>query len=173
MNCKTGNFGILEQITAALNGLSGEQYRMPLEVFNGSTIGQHFRHIFDFYHCLLRDLESGPVDYCNRERHPRIESEPVYAKEKFSELMTRIEGLQEEEAVKVRADFTANEMVPRPVVHSTVGRELMFAFDHAVHHLAIIKIGIQTAFPNVKLEENLGVAPSTLKHWSGHRAHEE
>jgi hypothetical protein len=36
-------------------------------------------------------------------------------------------------------------------------------YDHAVHHLAIIKIGIRCSFPQWIIDRDLGVSPSTLK----------
>ena len=40
----------------------------------------------------------------------------------------------------------------------------MFAYDHALHHLAIIKMGLLSAFPQIKVDENMGVSPATLKN---------
>ena len=51
----------------------------------------------------------------------------------------------------------------RPVYISSMGRELQYAFDHAIHHLAIIRMGLETHFPEIPVDKDLGVAPSTLK----------
>jgi len=40
---------------------------------------------------------------------------------------------------------------------------LLFFYDHAIHHLAIIKIGLLCHFPHVQAEKDLGVSPSTIK----------
>ena len=45
---------------------------------------------------------------------------------------------------------------------STTGRELQFLVSHTVHHFAMIG-GICRAL-EVEMEENFGVAPSTLRH---------
>ena len=44
-------------------------------------------------------------------------------------------------------------------------RKPMYAYDHAVHHLAMIKIGMKEACPAVRVGKNIGAAPSTVKHW--------
>lgn len=173
MNCKEGNFGLLGQVMDTLSHFEGEDYREPLGIFNGSSIGQHYRHIYDFYNCLLKGIEQGIIDYGDRERYPRIELEPQFALSVFAKLTVQMNSLNETDAVEVRADFSAEPGIERPLVRSTIGRELMFAFDHTIHHLAMINIGILSAFPHLGTRENLGVAPSTIKHWSGQRAEKE
>jgi hypothetical protein len=44
-----------------------------------------------------------------------------------------------------------------------MGREMVFVYDHAIHHLAIIRIGLQVHFPEVDVDVHLGVSPSTIK----------
>jgi hypothetical protein len=39
----------------------------------------------------------------------------------------------------------------------------LYNIEHNVHHLAIIKIAMKQAFPEIKTAENLGVAASTLE----------
>ena len=165
MNCKQGTSLIIEQMIDLLEKLSSEQYGQPLKLFNGSTIGQHFRHIFDCYKCLHRVAESGRVDYAKRERDILIETNPTHAIDKFMEVKQNCASLDEELAVEIVADFSSDLNSARPVVRSTVGRELMYAYDHAVHHLAMIKMGLKEACPKVQVDKNLGVAPSTVKHW--------
>ena len=46
---------------------------------------------------------------------------------------------------------------------SSVGRELGFAAHHAIHHLAMIKIGLRCHFPHIQIDRDLGVSPSTIK----------
>jgi uncharacterized damage-inducible protein DinB len=160
---------MLQQIDVLLAQLDERTYGMPLEAFNGSTIGQHVRHILNFYQSVLAGLHSGIVDYANRERDPRVEELPAFARKAFEEIGQALLELDEALPLRVRADFAADEDMPRPLLKSSAGRELMFAFDHAVHHLAIIRIGLQLARPELPLEEELGVAPSTLKFQKGRR----
>ncbi|MEZ5044856.1 MAG: hypothetical protein R2828_33470 [Saprospiraceae bacterium] len=170
MNCKSGTKHLFRQINQLLEKLDEPSFSKPLNVYNGSTIGQHFRHIFDFYQCLTSDLSGGLIDYANRERDSSIERYPVYAIRAFSKIEAAIEIIDEFMEINVLADFSVEANAARPVVKSSLGRELMFAYDHAVHHIAIIKMGIQTAFPEILMEENLGIAPSTLKYRAGEKA---
>jgi hypothetical protein len=45
---------------------------------------------------------------------------------------------------------------------STYYRELMHNLDHAIHHMAMIRVGL-TTMPGITLPEDFGVAYSTLK----------
>lgn len=163
MNCREGNQQIIRQITNLLDTISNQIYTQPLDVFKGVSIGQHFRHILDFYLCLIKGMEQGTVDYAGRDRNPRAESDVYFIKQAFCDIAQMIDRFSEETPVKVWGDFSA-QAEHRPVVVSSIGRELMFAYDHAVHHLAMIKIGIAAAAPHVHLDHNLGIAPSTIKH---------
>lgn len=167
MDCKTGTKNIISQIVNLLGTLDQERYARPLTIYNGSSMGQHFRHIFDFYRCLINDLPGGEVDYARRSRDPQIEQDPQYAQNAFLRLSDEIQGFEEIKELQVLADFSADATDSRPLLQSTVGRELMFAHDHAVHHIAIIKIGFQQAFPEISIPLEVGVAPSTIKYRTG------
>ena len=166
MNCKQGTNLIIGQMIALLEKLSPDNYGKPLHLFNGSSIGQHFRHIFDFYNCLCNGASDGRIDYANRERDALIESDPLYAASVFNSILHICDLLNESATVKVVADFSSEENTDRPIVSSTVARELMYAYDHAVHHLAMIKMGLKVACPEIEVDKNIGVAPSTVKHWN-------
>lgn len=170
MNCKQGTDIIIQQMTDLLEKIEDEAFSQPLQLFNGSSIGQHFRHIVDFYGCLVQGVLDGRIDYANRQRDTRVETETAYAIEKLHQYARQVTLMPEEKSVEILADFSSDFNEPRPVVLSTVGRELMYAYDHAVHHLAMIKMGLKAALPSVEVDPSLGVAPSTLKHWKGQTA---
>lgn len=165
MNCKQGSEYIINQMLELLETLEDENYRQPLSLFKGSTIGQHFRHISDFYTCLIKGLNTGLIDYANRERNLLIETNTEFAIQIFREIGQAVAACDDQLEVEIRAEFSDEFGVDRPLVKSSVGRELMYAYDHAVHHLAMIKMGLRVAFPEVPVGEKIGVAPSTLKHW--------
>ena len=167
MDCKEGTVNITRQINQLLKLVHPHAYSMPLKIFDGSTLGQHFRHIFDFYDCLLRGTSAGIVDYASRKRNERMEKDPRYAEQAYKQLEEACKELREDRPLMVCADFSSLLTDGRPMVGSTVGRELMFAYDHAIHHLALVKIGLKEAMPDVEVDEHLGVAPSTSKYRNG------
>jgi hypothetical protein len=164
MNGKKGTKTIVAQITDMLAVLDDETYARPLDVLNGSTLGQHFRHILNFYECLFEGAAQGVIDYSARRRQPKVECDTCFALEAFTHIAASVDTLNEEANIRVKADFSADQKDARPIVQSSIGRELLFAYDHAVHHLAIIRIGIQTACPDVLLPASVGVAPATVKY---------
>jgi choline dehydrogenase-like flavoprotein len=166
MNCKQGTAIIIGQMTDLLGRIADDTYAKSLLLFNGSSIGQHFRHIVDFYGCLTRGVGGGRVDYAQRQRDTRIETEPGYAAAVLQQFYEQLATMDEVCQVEVVADFSAELNETRPVVLSTVGREMMYAYDHAVHHLAMIKMGLKSVAPALEVDRNLGVAPSTVKHWN-------
>lgn len=165
MNSKQGNAAIITQIRHLLDQLPQPAYTRPLDVLHGSSVGQHFRHILDFYQCLLRDIPTGTVNYAHRDRNPLMESLPEAAGEMFEKLSDAIQALDDSNPLTVLGDFSAQiEDDQRPALHSSVGRELMYAHDHAVHHLALIRIGIKEAAPGIGFDPHLGYAPATVQH---------
>ena len=48
--------------------LSDEIYAKPLNILTGRSIGQHIRHIIEFYHCLLSQANKSVVNYDLRKR---------------------------------------------------------------------------------------------------------
>jgi len=49
-------------------------------------------------------------------------------------------------------------------MNSSYFRELQYNIEHAIHHMAIIKIAIGACFTEVELPANFGVAYSTVRY---------
>jgi hypothetical protein len=157
---------IQDQLEFIFSTLENPQYSASLDAFSGSSIGKHVRHIFDFYACILHGCDCGQLDYNDRERNGLIEEDIIAAKVCFNQLADEIEKKDINLQIKVVTDFSCNNNEERPIVISSIGRELMYAFDHAIHHIAIIKMGIKSSFPEILIPAHVGVAPSTIKFHS-------
>jgi hypothetical protein len=164
MHAATALLTVVEQINHVLNQFSPEEYRMPLPEYEGNSIGQHFRHILEFFQCLDKGAPDGLVDYAGRPRNLQYESDPRLAAAAFDLFAVRLHELQPDAPVSVRAEFGSAE---RPDYASTVGRELAFVYDHAIHHLAIIRIGLNGHFRHIQPPQHLGVSPATVKFRAG------
>jgi hypothetical protein len=159
---------ILSQGEDLLTVLSPEHYtkRVPL-AFNGS-IGGHYRHCLDHFTSLLRALDSDVVDYDRRERDPRIETDPVFARSLTRQMRESLERMTPDDlsrTVKTRCEVSyvhGNS----PLTVSTYGRELVYAIAHAIHHYALISI--MARLLEVTLPTQFGVAPSTVAHQRAH-----
>ena len=49
-------------------------------------------------------------------------------------------------------------------IDSSFTRELVYNIEHAIHHMALIKVGLNEICPHVKVDSSYGVAVSTLRH---------
>ena len=163
MKCKQGAAQLIDEIINTLTIIPEESYSSSLEVFDGGTLGKHFRHIHDFFSCLITQCEHNHVDYAKRKRDVTIENQKDSAIKHFDLLKSELSELDESKVLKVYADFMLQDG-SRPEVQTTIGRELMYAYDHAVHHLAIVKIGLQSIDPSLPIKKDLGVAASTTSH---------
>ncbi len=167
MNAKQGTILLAAQMTGLLEGLDKTVMTQPLPLFNGSTIGQHVRHILECYVCLLEGARYAHVDYSSRQRNQTLSECPGAALAVLDYIASTVKRQDEHQWMQVDAEFPeAPVRDERPVYFSSMGRELQHAFDHAVHHLAMIRIGLEVYFPHIRVAADLGVAPSTQKYRS-------
>ena len=163
MKASTGTLLVTEQLSELLERLDKITYTLALSLFHGSTIGQHIRHIVEFYVCLLDGHPSAHIDYSSRKRNNELSDCPAAALAALENITDRARRLDEHQWLNVDSEFSDDDD-ERPAYISSMGRELQYAFDHAVHHLAIIRMGLETHFPEIPVDKDLGVAPSTLKY---------
>jgi hypothetical protein len=150
-------------MSALLQRLPLQVYGRPISLFHGSTVGQHFRHILEFYTCLLEGCDNAFVNYSGRQRNEAISDNPEVALSVLESIAAAVVQLDAEQVLQVESEFS-DGLHDKPAYVSSIGRELQYAFDHAVHHLAIIRMGLETHFPEIPVDPDLGVAPSTLRH---------
>lgn len=162
---------LTQQMIQILQRIDQKAYQQAVDIYDGSTIGKHFRHVFDFYQCLIKGLTQGKIDYSDRTRNLHIEREPQTAANHFSNVLCQMNDLKMEAPIEVLSDFSDDDQSERVSYTSTIGRELAFIHDHAVHHLAIIKMGIKVINPDFELAQNFGIAPSTIKFTQGQIPH--
>lgn len=166
MNAKQGTILLTAQVAGLLEHLDKTVYTRPLPLFNGSSIGGHVRHILECYTCLLNGTRPAHVDYGSRPRNTTLSECPRAALATLDYIAATVKRLDEHQWINVAGEFPEGPIGggERPVFLSSMGRELQFAFDHAVHHLAIIRMGLGVYFPEIPVDADLGVAPSTAKY---------
>ncbi len=139
-------------------------YQAPLELLSGSTIGQHTRHIIEFYNCLLEQnalAETPVINYAKRVRDIRIETAPDYALSCVNQINQKIQEVDLRKNCFLNCEEHGQKSLQ---VSSTIERELIYNIEHTVHHLAIVKIALKATAPSIDLPEHFGVAPSTIHH---------
>jgi len=154
------NIEIIDQLIDLLNDLDLVVYRDSLRPLHYSTVGQHVRHIVEFYQCLLKSNANGLVDYDARERNIQIEVDKNFTIEILEDIKQRLILLELDYPLTLKTQFGADEAI---FVPSSFYRELTYLIEHTIHHLAIIKIGLNEIYPEIKIPQNFGVAHSTIR----------
>jgi uncharacterized damage-inducible protein DinB len=155
---------VLRQGEALLDSLSDEDYKRKLPTVFGSTVGGHYRHCLDHFKSLLSGLDAGEIDYDHRERNSWIENDCMFALAETHRIQRAFESVPArflDCPINVRSKVNY-ALDAAPLIGSTVGRELMYAIAHAIHHYALI--AVMCGILEAPLPAGFGVAPSTLKY---------
>jgi hypothetical protein len=128
---------------------------------NGSaSVGAQFRHILDFVGCLLNGIGTGRIDYADRIRDPRIETDRAFALARSRQLLQALRMLDTK--VMGKSIVVRSEIDPETWLPSAFAREAEFIHSHTVHHHALI--AEKLAGFGVRADAALGVSPSTAKY---------
>lgn len=150
---------VVEQIIAAIDKVDGLEYTQKLSVLHENSLGQHFRHILEFYLCLLEASATGIVNYDNRKRDLNIENDKSYAELVAKTILEKLKNLDITTNIGLETCLGSDTSI----IPSNFSRELVYLSEHTIHHFALIKIGMTTAFPHIGIEQNFGVAQSTIE----------
>ncbi len=156
---KKANVEILEKLKFVLNQMNSTDYNKGLKVLNWVSIGQHVRHIIEFYQCLFEGVKSNIIDYDARKRDLRIENDLEYGLITIATLIEKLETDFED----INLNLNVNFGIPS-LVKTSFQRELTYLIEHSIHHLAIINIALKDSFPNIETPIHFGVAYSTIMH---------
>lgn len=154
----------LRQGETLLTEIADEHYTTKVPVAFNASIGGHYRHCLDHFRTLLESAAAGDLNYDHRERGTLVEHDRFAALNATRELREGYERMEplflsRPLAVTCKTSYSTSGSQVSP---STIGREIMYAVAHAVHHYALI--GVMGAIMGLRLPPGFGVAPSTLKH---------
>ncbi len=150
----------LLQLSATIEQLKNEDYTRPSLLLNNSSIGNHTRHVIELFQCLLHGYKSGFVNYDNRKRDIKIETEKLFAQTQIAEIIAQLNLPNKNMVLEGKFCETNNEIIS---VETNFFREILYNIEHSIHHMALIRIGV-TEISNITLPENFGVAASTIQH---------
>ncbi len=153
----------LYQLKELLESIDNDQYTAKPDILSGASIGQHMRHILEFYLLLVSGSFTGTISYDKRERDIRIEEDTTFAVQTIDRLLTGIDTLDVKQPVKLEADYSTGENSQK-LIDSSVSRELAFCIEHSIHHQALIKAGLIALKMEHLTTEHFGIAYSTLKY---------
>lgn len=153
----------LNQLKEVIVQLNDDEFCQPLTVLEGSSIGKHVRHILEFYLCLSNSLEDKVVNYDLRKRDLQMETSVDKCLKSIEAIAVNLGKYDSDFELTLKADHSLNDEKHEISLNSTYYRELLYNIEHVVHHLAIIRIGLQSLKPSICLGESVGVAASTIK----------
>ena len=163
MSLKSVSTDSLMQLAEVVGQLTDSEYARPLDVLSGNTIGKHVRHILEFYELLAGSAQTGRLNYDRRQRDLRLEADTDEALRRIGTIDRAIHHLDLNQPLHLEADLSVAgaETIQIP---SSFARELLYNVEHAIHHMALIQVAVQDAFPAVELPSHFGVAYSTVQH---------
>ncbi len=157
--------GLIEDCIDVLERLGEVDYRRPSEVLAGSSVGMHYRHVLEFFGCLLRPESTQgsefSICYDRRSRDLRIESELAYALEISRGLVLMLRSGVDDRPIELMIETESEEPIR---IATSVERELAYNLEHLVHHMALMRIGICALRPEFSISEQFGLADSTRRH---------
>ena len=151
---------VFVQLSETLNQLSNEEYARPSNILLNATIGQHVRHIIELFQCLEKGYDEGVVNYEKRKRDYQIESNKELATALLKAVYQNIERPNKEIILEAEDYYDTMEIASIP---SNYYRELAYNLEHTIHHMALIRVGVnEISF--IELPDEFGVAYSTVKY---------
>jgi len=153
----------IDQLITVIQQLTSEQYVQKDDLLGGSSLGMHIRHIYEFIDCAITGAEQGMICYDDRARDEMIQSDKGYCLALLRQIQQKVEHADISTTCTLQGSYSFNTS-EHYTVPTTLERELAYNIEHAVHHMAIIKMACRQLFPVLELEEGFGVAHSTRQH---------
>jgi uncharacterized damage-inducible protein DinB len=153
---------ILDQLTVVLEQMHEDDFCKPSAALN-ATVGQHLRHTLEFFICLENGYEQGIVNYDKRSHNKIMENDKVIALHTIRQIKEFIQKNQGDKLLKLEIGYHP-ESDACETINSNYLRELVYNIEHAVHHMAIMKIGIREVADYINLPSDFGIAVSTLRY---------
>ena len=160
MQLKQSIKNIFVQINDSILQLSNEQYKQPSKHLFNATIGQHVRHIIELFICLGKGYESGVINYEKRNRDLRIETDKDFARELLAGIYRSLHAPDKTLLLEANYNELSEETM---LIETNYYREILYNLEHTIHHMALIRVGINE-ISSIVLPQDFGVAASTLKH---------
>lgn len=159
MQLRSSIQNVFVQLSELLNQLTPGQYKQPSQILFNATIGQHVRHIIELFICLEQGYETGVVNYEKRKRDLRIETDKAFAKSLLADIYSRLGRPNKDLLLEAAFDENSAKVFS---IASNYYREIAYNLEHTVHHMALIRVGINEV-SDVVLPSGYGVASSTIK----------
>ena len=151
---------VFVQLSESLKQITDAEYTQPGKILFGATIGQHVRHVIELFLCLQKGYNEGSVNYEKRKRDYNIETDKAFAIDLLKDIYHNLDRPNISITLEAEDYTDTAEVITVP---SNYYRELAYNLEHTIHHMALIRVGINEVSA-VTLPDEFGVAYSTLKY---------
>lgn len=143
--------------------LSDEYYIHKSIFLSQSTIGQHVRHIIEFYQNVIDKKMLKKINYDNRIRNILIETNREYAISIIEEMVKKLTLEDQDYSLILEGNFCSKgkNLIQ---IQSSLFRELAYCLEHSIHHQALIKIALMELNKEDIISDSFGLAPATIRH---------
>ncbi len=147
----------LNELSDLLSQLSDQDYTAPCFGLSNATIGEHTRHIIEMFQCLEKQYNEGVINYDDRKRDCRIQTETGFAQQCLAEIAAVLD--------KPNKNLQLQQCVDGEtlLIATNYERELLYNLEHCIHHQALIKVAVLQN-QSIVIDENFGVARSTIEY---------
>lgn len=152
----------LKQLANLLEKIPVEAYQKKIDILSGSSIGQHMRHILEFYQIVV-EAQKNTLSYDNRKRELIIQEDPKVALARIASISESLLNTDNDREINLDADFTSSGEKTQHL-KSSIGREIAYCIEHSIHHQALIKAGLIALNLKHLVSEDFGVAYSTIRY---------
>ncbi|NQZ75110.1 MAG: DinB family protein [Ekhidna sp.] len=154
---------LLDQLDQIINACKQDDFARPLPELSGSTFGQHIRHTLEFFICLYDAKNEKVVNYDFRKHDELIETDKKLARSVIQSIIDFLDQNEEDFDLTFEANYSFGE-TGNSSMKSSFYRELSYNIEHAIHHMALIKVAVNQSLNYIKLPEHFGVASSTVRY---------
>jgi len=150
---------VFVQLAEAIEQLSATEYAEPCSALANNTIGQHLRHIIELFQCLENGYHTGRLNYDERKRDKVIETNKDFALQSLKLINHHLDRPDKSLTLEVNYEDSPGEAM---CISTNYYRELVYNLEHTIHHMALIRVGINQV-SGIAVPESFGIASATLK----------
>ncbi len=144
--------------------LTDQDFVKKIPAIYNWSVGSNIRHSLDHFNAIIHASKEDDAiaDYDTRQRNTEVENDRHKAIDAVEKVISTIHLLDLSKGIKV--SFIGDEKAFRSyTMESHIGRELSFASHHAVHHMSMVKLLMQSMSYDFSKDSSVGIALSTAK----------
>ena len=157
---------VLGDLKNLLNNITNESFSRKNESLFGASIGEHFRHIIEFYLCVLDNETQDIINYDLRKSDHVLETKTKEGVVVINQVLAKLEQIESYHDTPILIETCINKNQTNERIASSFFRELIYCMDHCIHHQSLIKIGLLEQRLTHIVDTNFGVAFSTQQYRS-------